>query len=159
MTASDPGDKTAGRHVYGPRSLGAVLPLVTRAAYRRRSPAAAYLMTDWEAVVGPRIAAISVPRKLFAGTLSIAATGPVAMELQHVAAELMQRINAHLGGTSVSRLRFIQDFSPSQRPAAPARHAPPAEALARSGAAVAHLPEGALRDALIRLGAAVLATR
>lgn len=159
MATAEQTDKQAERHVWGPRSLGAVLPLVTRSAYRHRNPATARLMTEWEAVVGPRIAAISAPRKLFSGTLSIATTGPVAMELQHLSAELIQRINLHLGGTVVTRVRFIQDYAPSPPTAAPAmRQGPSPESLAQSGAAVAHLPPGALRDALARFGAALLSS-
>ena len=156
MTAGKGPDKQAARHVYGPRSLAALVPMVARAAYRKRSPAASHLLADWEAIVGPHLASVSAPRKLFAGTLSIAATGPVAMELQHAADVLMQRINAHLGERSVTRLRFVQDFSPTPRVAPPA---PPAAATEAAGRAVAHLPDGPLREALLRLGATVLAPR
>ncbi len=161
MTVASPPDKRAipvgsARHVYGPRSLAALVPLVARPAYRRRSPAASHLMADWAAVVGPRIAAISAPRKLFAGTLSIAAGGPAAMELQHVSASLIERINAHLGQVAVTRLRFVQDFA-APRPAIAA--APPRRAVEQAGQAVSHLPDGPLRDALQRLGSIVLAPR
>ena len=157
MTASTKPGKPAGRHPYGPRSLAALVPAVARAAYRRRSPAASHLLAEWEAIVGPRIAAMSAPKKLFAGTLSIAAAGPAAMELQHVADVLMERINAHLGERAVTRLRFVQDFSPVPRLALPAP--PPAAATEAATRAVAHLPEGALRDSLVRLGAIVLRPR
>jgi hypothetical protein len=160
MTGSQTNDKPAGapaeaaspRHVYGPRSVGAVLPPIVRPAFRRRSPAAAQVLADWEAIVGPALAAATTPRKLFSGTLAIACAGPVAMELQHLAEPLMARINGHLGRVAVTRLRFIQDV-PLPRPSAPAPR-PPAIAAART--AVASLPEGELRDALEALGRMVL---
>ena len=141
-----------------PRCLATVGPAVSRRAYKRRGPAATHLMTDWAAIVGPRIAAIGVPRKLFAGTLCIAASGPAAMELQHRATELMARINTHLGQTSVTRLRFVQDFA-ARPPSGPVPPLSDTRAIARAEKAVSHLAPGGLRDALARLGAVVLRPR
>ncbi len=153
--ASDKGDAEAARHVYGPRSLAALLPIVVRPALRRRSPAASHLIAEWEAIVGPQVAAISQPRRLFSGTLSIAASGSGALELQHGSAALLERINAHLGGRAVTRLRFVQDFAP--RPPTASPPPPPRQARDAAASAVAHLPPGPLRDALERLGGCVLA--
>lgn len=155
--ASDTGpDKTAqqdaSRHVYGPRPVSALVPALIRPAFKRRAPATAPLLTDWDMIVGPAIGAVTRPRKLFSGTLSIVCAGPVALELQHVATALMARINAHLGRVAVTRLRFIQDVGPE--PALPPPPRPQAVQAARR--AVASLPEGALRDALESLGRAVL---
>ena len=79
----------------------------------------------------------------------------MAMELQHLADELLSRINRHLGRETVNRLRFVQDMMPVA-PFAPASPPSPegAEAAAR---AVSGLPDGPLRDALAALGRAVLA--
>jgi hypothetical protein len=148
MAARDDSDK--GRHVYGPRPLGALVPGIARPAFRRRSPAAAQIIADWPAIVGPALAAAAQPRKLSGGTLTLGCQGPQAVELQHYAPALIGRINAHLGSVAVERLRFVQE-----RAAAP----PPAPVPATPTVAVpqvAALPEGALRDALERLGRAVL---
>ena len=67
---------------------------------------------------GPSLAAVSAPRRLAAGTLTIACAGPVAMELQHYATELMDRINTHLGSPAVKALRFVQTALPAPPPAA-----------------------------------------
>jgi hypothetical protein len=77
------------------------------------------------------------------------------MELQYLGAELMNRINAHLGSSVVSQLKFIQvslDFPAPRKPVAIA----PA-VVAAAEAAVADVPEGDLRSALAALGRAVLA--
>lgn len=143
------------RHVYGPRPVGTMIPAVTRAAFRKRSPAAAQLMADWALVVGPELARATQPRRLVRGVLTIGCAGPVAMELQYLAAELTNRINVHLGGSVVTQLKFIQislDFPALRKPAAIA----PAVAAAAE-AAVADLPDGDLRAALAALGRAVLA--
>ncbi len=113
-------------------------------------------MADWAAIVGPLLASVSAPRRLSAGTLTIACTGPVAIELQHYAGELTERINIHLGSPTVRALRFVQTALPAPRPAvAPGRVSPAAAAAAES--AVSALPEGELREALAALGRAVLA--
>jgi hypothetical protein len=141
------------RHFAGPRPVGALVPRITRPAFRRRAPAAAQLMADWEAIVGPALAAQTQPRRLAAGTLTIGCAGPVALELGHLATELAGRINAHLGATVVQRLRFVQDLIAAP-PAPPS--APPPQVVALAEAKLAPIPEGPLRDALAALGRAVL---
>lgn len=146
----------ADRHVYGPRSIGALLPRVTRPAFRKRAPAAAQVIADWDAIVGPALAAVTVPRRLAAGTLVISCSGPIALELQHLSAELIQRINTHLGRPSVRALRFMQDVrkAPISTPAPPPLSQPVSD---RAEAAVGDLPEGPVREALLALGCSVLA--
>src|SRR5579875_3423604 len=107
MTAERDGGNE--RHVYGPRPIGALVPVVARPAFRKRAPATAQLLADWPAIVGPALAAVTVPRRFAGGTLTIACSGPIALELQHLAGELMARINANLGRVTVTRLRFVQD--------------------------------------------------
>jgi hypothetical protein len=157
MTGKDTRPDMAGdsRHVYGPRPVGAVMPALTREAFRKRSPAAAQVMVDWAVIVGPELARATVPRRLSRGTLTIACAGPVAMELQYLGSELMSRINGHLGSALVTHLKFQQvslDFPVVAKPVAIA----PA-VVAAAEAAVADLPEGELRAALAALGRAVLA--
>jgi hypothetical protein len=150
-----PDESVPSRHIYGPRPVGALLPALVRPAFRKRAPATAQVLADWEAIVGPALAAVTTPRKLFSGTLAIACAGPVAMELQHLSEELMARINGHLGRVAVTRLRFIQDVPP------PLPAPPPPRPQAREAArrAVASLPAGPLRDALEALGRVVLTER
>jgi hypothetical protein len=149
---------TATRHVYGPRPLSALVPGITRPAFRRRSPAAAQIMADWDAIVGPALAAVTVPRRLSARTLTLACSGPIALELQHLSAEVISRVNTHLGVQAVQALRFEQTLSES-RPLAPSPPPPGPEVAEAAQAAVASLPEGELRTALASLGRAVLATQ
>lgn len=139
------------RRVHGPRSLAALLPPITRPAFRSRSPAATQLMTDWPSLVGPALAARAHPKRFAGGTLFLAVSGPAALELQHQTTQLIARINAGLGRQIVERVRFVQEdvadaaLAPAPRPPAP-RPIP-----------VAGLPEGDLHDALARLGARIAA--
>ena len=145
MASDEDADK---RHVYGPRPVGMLVPGLTRAAFRKRSPAGVQVLTDWDAIVGPALAAATTPRRLTGTSLTIACSGPVAMELQHQAGPLMARINGHLGRVAVERLRFVQDEAARPPPAArPRPKEPPA--------AINGLPPGPLHDALASLGQAV----
>jgi hypothetical protein len=146
----------ADRHVYGPRPLGALVPKVARPAFRKMGPGTGQVMADWDSIVGPMLASVSVPRRLVAGTLTIAYAGPVAMELQHYATELISRINTHLGSTTVRTLRFVQTMSIAPKLPPTAAPVPPWIAAAAE-TAVAALPAGELRAALAALGRAVLA--
>ena len=150
--AKDIDDDTLSRHVYGPRPVSALVPALVRPAFRKRSPATAQVMADWDSIVGPAIGAVTQPRRLFTGTLSIACTGPIALELQHLATELIGRINAFLGQVVVTRLRFVQDLPPVPLPAAPR----PARAIAAARAATGSVTDPELRAALEKLGQYVL---
>ena len=156
---TDRGTKTDmggdARHVYGPRPVGAVVPALTREAFRKRSPAAAQVMADWPLIVGPELARATTPKRLTRGTLTIGCAGPVAMELQYLAAELMNRINAHLGSPVVTQLKFQQVSLDFPAPPKPVAIAP--AIIAAAEAAVAAIPQGELRLALAALGRAVLA--
>jgi hypothetical protein len=143
------------RHPYGPRPLGGILAPLLRPAFKRRGGAGAQLLADWPDIVGPQLAAITTPRALNGTRLTIACAGPVALELQHLATALTGRINAQLGRAAVTELRFVQ--AAADLPARAATKLPPAPAVARAELAVADLPPGELRDALVRLGAQILA--
>ena len=136
----------AARRTYTTLALSQLVPGVTRAAYRKRSPAGATLMSDWAAIVGPRLADQTEPRRLSGTQLTIACSGPMAMELQHVASTLIERINTQAGRVIVERLRFVQDFA-ARPPPKPRRRIAPEP--------IAGLEEGPLNDALAGLRAAM----
>lgn len=150
-------DGEGRRFPTAPVPLGALMPRLTRPAFRKRSPAGAQVMADWPQVVGPALAAVTSPLRLSAGTLTLACGGPVAMELQHLAPELIARINGHLGRVAVERLRFVQVAPPAgARVAAPPSETPlPPPVQDR----LAGLPEGELRDALEKLARGVYRKR
>ena len=148
---SRPEARPESRHVYGPRPIGALLPAITRPAFKARAPAAAQVMADWPAIVGPALAAVTAPRRISAGTLTLACSGPIALELQHLSGQLIERVNAHLGRILIERLRFVQEVL---NPAPPTPRRPPATPVDVPG-----VPPGPLRDALAALGGALQADR
>ncbi len=135
------------RRSFVTQALADLVPGLTRAAYRRRSPAGALVMSEWAAIVGPRLALETAPKRLTGGTLTIACSGAMAMELQHLSAALIERINTHAGQALVQRLRFVQE--PVAPPAAPV----PRRVV--DPVPLTELPPGELNDALARLRAAI----
>ena len=133
------------RHVYGPRQIGALVPALTRPAFRKRAPGGAQVMADWAQIVGPELSGVTTPRRLSGGTLTLACAGPVALELQHLADQLLARVNGYLGRAAVQRLRFVQD--PQAPPPAVRQAARPLVAIELPG-----IPPGPLHDALTALG-------
>ncbi|SDB72335.1 DUF721 domain-containing protein [Belnapia rosea] len=150
-------DSDDRRFVWGPRPLGTLIPHLTRPVFRKKSPAGALLMADWAEIVGPGLAAVTSPKRVTSGTLTIGCVGPVAMELSHLAPQLIERINAQLGKPVVERLRFVQQAA-TATPARP-RPAPEAKLPPRVEAAVGNLPAGELREALAKLARGVYRNR
>ncbi|WP_262313145.1 DUF721 domain-containing protein [Acidiphilium sp. AL] len=150
MTAKAPPVEPA-RH-YAPRGIAALIAPVLRPALRRRGAALATLLEDWPAVVGPGIAARSLPVKCAAGTLTIGCAGPDALEFQHMAPTLTARINLALGGQIVARLRFVS--LPAADRVKPGRSEIGRDQLGAALVApvdAAALPDGPIGAALARL--------
>jgi len=149
-------DKPRARSPYGPQPLGALIPRLTRPAFRKKSPGGAQLLADWAEIVGPALSAVTVPRRFASGTLTIACAGPVAMELQHLAPQLIGRINGHLGQVLVRQLRFVQQAA--ERPAAPLPR-PEVPLPPRVAETIEAIPDEGLRAALAKLGRGVYRKR
>lgn len=132
--------------------------------------AASDVVVAWPEIAGERLAAFSRPMKLEwpkrgghdprdrpePATLVVRVEGAFALEMQHVAPLLIERINARYGWRAVRRIVLKQ--GPVPRPAGP-RPPPPElgpEERARLAALTADVAEAPLRDALDRLGDAVL---
>lgn len=153
------------RLAVGPVPVARLLAAAARPLMRRAGAAVSRLGLDWADIVGPALAAVTAPERLTAqgrdgAVLTIRAAGPVALELQHLAPQILERVNAHLGPGRVARLKVVRrPLAGLAEAQAPPPLAPPrpvdAAALARIDRAVGDLPEGPLRDSLARLGRAV----
>ena len=142
------------RFLGGPRPVGALIPALTRPAFKRKSPAGAMIMADWPALVGPAIAAVTQPLRLTQGTLTLACSGPVAMEMQHLAPQLAGRINAALGRVAVERFRFVQR-APASAGVRKLPESAPKPLPERVESALEGVSSPELREALARLGRGV----
>jgi len=133
-------------------------------AFARQGFASAELVTRWDDIVGHEIAAHSEPIKLHwprrtegedseAGTLVLRVEGPAAIEIQHLAALICERVNRFLGWRAVGRLALRQ--APlRRRQRRPPRAMNPA-ATTRIAENLSDIKDEALKQALARLGAAV----
>lgn len=168
--SSKEGSKTVGatkdkrRKFSGPRALAAVLPKVAEPALRKRGFAAAEIVTRWAEIAGEELAADSAPDHLSfpkgarqGGTLYIAASGSVALQIQHQAPSILQRINTYFGYSAVAKLSISQaSFKPKQvetgiQPVID----PDPEQIERIASETSIISEPALRQALHQLGEAV----
>ncbi len=157
--------KVARRGRAGLRALAATLPKVTHRALGRRGFAEGGLASEWTSVMGKEIAARCRPAKLVRarpggsseGVLTLRVEPGFAIELQHLAPLLIERINGHFGASVVHRLRFLQAPLAPLRPPANTRTPRPVDP--RDEAALklraATVDDENLRGALERLGRAV----
>jgi hypothetical protein len=150
----------AGERRPGFRAAGASLSRVVGPIVARHGGGVlTRLKSEWAAIVGPELAGATWPEALGrGGTLKLRVASVKALEVQHRAPLVIERINLFFGRDAVTRLSLIQAPLPLPPPSAaqePARPLGPGEAAAldRQLAAVAN-PE--LRDALTRLGRRVI---
>ncbi|GBD57691.1 DUF721 domain-containing protein [Gluconobacter wancherniae] len=139
---------------WGERQIGTFIPGLTKLAFKKKSPLLVRLMMDWEDFVGPRLGRETEPRRMSAGTLTLACSGPVAMELQHFAPQILERINTACGlrgEHTLKRLKVVQDMTAFETPR-PVRPKP-------LQVNVADIDDEDLRQALERLGGHVSARR
>ncbi|MCI0431159.1 MAG: DciA family protein [Rhodospirillales bacterium] len=147
-------------------SLAVTLPKVTRRTLGRHGLAEGGLVTDWAAIVGSTIAERSLPLRLSftggerrEGTLHVRVSGALALELQHLEPQVLERINGYFGYRAVGRLRIHQGPvpglpAPRRSPAA----APTAEAEAEIGILLSSVEDPDLREALRGLGRSLRST-
>ena len=151
--------------------LGALIGRIVEPAAARKGMGVTSLLTQWPEIVGPRLAKICRPVELkwptapakrvesaarAQSTLILRVDGPFALEAQHAATTILDRINAHLGWACVAKVAFRQGPIEKSEIAEPRRPSPGAAANAAAATRTADIREADLRDALTRLGARVL---
>jgi hypothetical protein len=170
-----PGDRDQHKKRRKPARTGGTHPLaasvdgLSKSVFGKRGFAEAGLVTGWENIVGQALAENCWPDRLSfppgrrdGGTLRIMASGGLALELQHMEPQLLERINSHFGYRAVERMTIIH-AQPGRKPDRgagkhenPPRQAPDPEALSAVEEALAAIEDPELRDALARLGRAVI---
>ena len=147
------------------RGLAPVAAAASRVAapiLQKRGLAEARIVTDWQAIAGDLVAQRSAPERLVrgrkgetGGTLRLRVAGSWGLEFQHIAPDLMARINAYFGYPAVARIQIVQAPLPDRRrpPARPMPLPPAAETRLAERAAKIEDPE--LRARVIALGRAL----
>ena len=154
---AEPG--TRGERRPGLRPLGGAVARLSAPIARGASGTLSRLKSDWPAIVGAELAAATWPTGLSRdGALKLHAAADRALEIQHSAPMLIDRINLFLGRKAVLRIVLVQGPLPAPslpRPAAPPQvGAEEARAIENRLTGVAD-PE--LHAALMRLGHSVWA--
>ena len=152
-----------GRTAHAASGLTRALGLVLDPAARRRGFTAATLLADWRLIVGPVLAMRCQPTALEArgGVLHLQASSSAALEIQHAATQLIERVNTYFGYRAVRRMKLTQ----APLPPLPAPPAPPRQrTLAPHEAAelrdtVAAVGDEPLQAALLALGHSLRSTR
>ena len=147
-----------------PRPLADLVGACVADAFARQGFASVELVTHWDDIVGPEIAAHAEPMKLQwsrqvpedaePATLVLRVEGPAAIEIQHLAGVVVERVNRFFGWQAIGRIAIRQ--APLMRRG---QEAPPPAARCRrrrgGSPRVSDIADEPLRAALGRLGAAV----
>ena len=149
-----------------PRPLAELTGATLNEVLRRQGFASAEIVARWAEIAGPEIAAHSEPIKINwprssegdaapaePATLVLRVEGPAAIEIQHQAAVVLERVNRFFGWRAIGRLALRQ--APLRRRERVTPPQPDTEAAARLAAEMPQVEDENLRQALGRLGAAV----
>ncbi len=139
------------------RSIGSVLTRVVAPTMRRRGFQAINILAHWPMIVGQQVAALSCPERLRrrgpeGAVLSVRVEGAMALEVQHMAPLIIERINQHYGAGMVTRLNIIQGPLPLPKVNKQSKPLTDNE-IAAAIETLQDFPDGRLKRALARLGA------
>ncbi len=148
-----------------PRPLSEFMGATLSDALKTQGFASAEILARWGDIVGAEIAAHSEPMKIAwpravgeeaaePATLVLRVEGPAAIEIQHLSAVILERVNRFFGWQAIGRIALRQAPLRRREP----RQAPPPPDPAVAARIAEGLPEiedEDLRQALARLGAAI----
>lgn len=156
-----------------PRPLADLVDGCIGGALAAQGFTASDIVVSWADIVGERLALYCRPMRVEwprgaarsgedrrePATLVVRVESAFALELQHIAPVVIDRVNAHYGWRCIGRIVMKQ--GPVPRPAPRRRELPPLDPAkgAQVAQAVAAIDDEGLRAALDRLGRAVAATK
>ncbi len=152
------------RRRRGARPVGDLLPSIGGASFRRFGFVQSSVVSRWPEIVGERYAEIAIPESIrfpagrkSEGTLHLSVSGGHATVVQHIAPEIVERVNRFFGYPAVARIAIQQ----GRTPAPPReRRAPPSLRPVPSGLgeSVREIADPELKACLEGLAASVAAT-
>lgn len=131
------------------------------------------ILLHWDEIAGERLAQVCEPQRLQwparapnrppdalpdPAALVLTVEGAFALEVQHLAPLLIERVNARLGWRCIGRIMIRQGPVRRRRAARPKLAPIDPQKAAQAGEVVGDVQDEALRAALVRLGARVLAS-
>ena len=148
-----------------PRPLSDMLGATLTGVLKSQGFASAEILSRWADIVGAEVAASSEPMKINwprvrdedtpePATLVLRVEGPAALEIQHLSAVILERVNRFFGWQAIGRIALRQ--APLRRRVAKKPPAPPDPAVAAQIAeSLPGIEDDDLRQAIGRLGAAI----
>lgn len=152
-----------------PRPLADLLHRTISERFAQQGFASTELVTRWADIAGADIAACSEPVKIqwprpagddepAPATLMLRVEGPMALEIQHMSAVILERVNRFFGWQAVGRIVLRQ--APLRRAARrPAAKPLDQQSVERVAATLGAVSDDGLKSALARLGASVRKSR
>ncbi len=143
-----------------PPPLNRFASKIAKPIYKKFGFSEPHIFEHWTDIVGSKLARRALPQRLShirgrrdRAILTIRVQGASALELQHIAPQVIERINAYYGFQAVGELKFVQ----GPLPAAPLarRQKEPSLSLQETEdikTDLAALPEGRLKSALEDMG-------
>jgi hypothetical protein len=150
-----------------PRPLAVFTGTLLAESFRKQGFASADIVARWPEIVGAEIATHAEPLKIQwprtadpqqqePGTLVLRVEGPAAIEIQHLAPVILERVNRFFGWQAVADLRLRQ--APLARRKPRPVTAPDPARTAQIAASMPEIDDEGLKDALARLGASIKRT-
>lgn len=141
--------------------LGNLIGRLTATAFKRRGFRDVQIMDHWPVIVGKQLANMTMPERLVRRSehevvLIVRVDGAMALEIQHLSPQILDRINQYYGPGTVTRLQIIQGPLPQRFHGAYPRQEELRPLTERADAALEDFPHGDLRKALARLGGRIL---
>lgn len=169
-TASEAQAILAAKRTRPPRKVpppaGRQLTRLVKSLDERFGQGANGLIVRWRDICGEPLSRISEPVRLIhpkrggPAVLEIRVAGPAAALVQHQSPTILAKVNLFLGDGAVDRLRIVQGpvtVQPQKSGAAPrARRIKPPLDASKEASLAADIPDGPLKDALLRLGREIL---
>ena len=159
----------AGRRARGLLSVAVDVGKILKPLSHKKDFAAFDLARAWSGIMGADLSNQCVPQRLTRGpegrdgTLHLGVWGPLALELQHMTPQLIERVNAHYGYRAVAKVVFHQtppqsltvEKKVTDRKPADASRPGDAAAIADIEDRAAAVEDPELRAALLALGRSV----
>ena len=148
-----------------PRPLSEFTGATLSDSLKAQGFASTEIIARWADIVGAEIAAHSEPMKIAwpravgedspePATLVLRVEGPAALEIQHLSAVILERVNRFFGWQAIGRIGLRQAPLRRREPPTPLPPLDP-EIAARIAVSLLAVEDEDLRQALARLGAAI----
>ncbi|MBR0552866.1 DUF721 domain-containing protein [Stakelama marina] len=147
------------RHGHA-RQVSELLPDIGRAAFRKFGFVQSSVVSRWAEIVGDRYARVSSPESIrfprgerTDGVLTLAVAGAHVTMMQHIAPEIIERVNRFFGYSAVARVQFRQ--GQMKRPPRSKPQPRPEPAMTELSSGLRKIDDAELREVLGALAASV----